>query len=76
LGDKACLSMAFDETAALCVKLGRLEHAARLLGAAEALREAIGYPLSPGERREYDTIVATVRAGPLGRCIDKKLSML
>jgi hypothetical protein len=37
--------------------------AARLLGAAEALREAIGAPLPPVERADYDRSVDTVRAG-------------
>jgi len=41
----------------------QLERAARLLGAAAALREAIGAPLSPGERVRYDRDMSTVRAG-------------
>jgi DNA-binding CsgD family transcriptional regulator len=36
--------------------------AARLLGMAEALREAIGTPLPPAERERYDRGVAAVRA--------------
>ncbi len=40
----------------------RPEVAARLLGAAEALREALGVPILPGRRREYDELVAAVRA--------------
>jgi len=37
-------------------------HAARLLGAAEAVRAALGAPLAPVARAEYDQIVAGVRA--------------
>ncbi|HEY6073938.1 MAG TPA: hypothetical protein VIV15_11230, partial [Anaerolineales bacterium] len=39
------------------------ERAATLLGAAEALREAIGSPMTTSERREYDPVVAQLRAG-------------
>jgi DNA-binding CsgD family transcriptional regulator len=39
-----------------------LTWAARLFGAAEVLREAIGVPLSPARRPEYDRDVAAVRA--------------
>jgi hypothetical protein len=38
------------------------EHAARLFGAAEALRESIGHPLPPIMRAEYDQAVAAARA--------------
>jgi non-specific serine/threonine protein kinase len=41
---------------------GEQERAARLFGAAEALREAINYPLSPADRPLYDRSVAAVRA--------------
>jgi hypothetical protein len=34
-----------------------------LLGAAEALREAISAPLPAADRAEYERVVATVRAG-------------
>jgi hypothetical protein len=36
--------------------------AARLLGAAEAMREALGAPMAPVDRDEYDQTVAAVRA--------------
>ncbi len=39
------------------------ERAATLLGASEALREAIGAPMTTSERREYDPVVAQLRAG-------------
>jgi hypothetical protein len=41
---------------------GDAERAARLFGAAEALREALGAPLPPVERAHYDRSIATVRA--------------
>jgi len=47
---------------ALEAALGIPEIAARLWGAAEALREAIGYPMFPVDRAEYEPIVAAVRA--------------
>lgn len=40
---------------------GRPAPAARLFGAAEALREAIGAPLPPADRADYDRSVAAVR---------------
>ena len=62
LGEKVLLAGGFEETASLCVRLGRMEPAARLLGAAEALREAIVCPLPPCDRKDYDETVAAVRA--------------
>jgi hypothetical protein len=38
------------------------ERTARLLGAAEALRAAIGLPLPPAERPDYERTVAAARA--------------
>ena len=40
----------------------QLRRAARLFGAAETLRRAIGAALSPGARVDYDRDVAAVRA--------------
>jgi hypothetical protein len=37
--------------------------AARLFGAAEALRERIGIPMTPLERQEYDHEISDLRAG-------------
>jgi non-specific serine/threonine protein kinase len=44
----------------------QVRDAARLFGAAEALREAIGLPVSPADRPGYDQDVASMR-GVLGR---------
>jgi hypothetical protein len=38
------------------------EHAARLFGATEAVREALGAPVPPSERADYERHVAAVRA--------------
>nr|MDQ2831208.1 tetratricopeptide repeat protein [Chloroflexota bacterium] len=43
-------------------KQGRTERAVRLLGAAAALREEVGSPLTPVERRAYEREVAGLRA--------------
>ena len=63
LGDQHGLAECLEGLAGVAVAQGHLEHAARLLGAAEALREATGAPLSPRERVRYDRDVSIVRAG-------------
>ena len=42
---------------------GLAERAAKLFGAAEALRQSIGTTMTAYERREYDAAVAQLRAG-------------
>jgi tetratricopeptide (TPR) repeat protein len=65
LGDRA-IAWILESFAMLALREGATRNrAARLLGAAEALREAIGAPLSPGERPDHDRAVAAVR-GELG----------
>jgi len=73
-GDRAGVAERLEAMAGASVLAGRhglrrdaptrdaLVRAARLMGAAEALREAIRAPLRPGERRDYDRDVAFVRA--------------
>jgi hypothetical protein len=56
------LAASVEGLAAVAVVQVRTEHAARLFGAAEGLREAIGAPLSPAERAEPDRSVAALRA--------------
>jgi hypothetical protein len=63
LGDKHGLAESLEGLAGMAVAQQQLERAARLLGAAAALREAIGAPLSPRERVRYDRDVSTVHAG-------------
>jgi tetratricopeptide (TPR) repeat protein len=50
-----------EELAAVAVAQGQPERAARLFGAAEGLREALGAPLPPVDRAEHDRSVAAVR---------------
>lgn len=47
----------------IAVARGEGARAARLLGAAEAIREAAGAPMTPFERGEYDAAVGRSRAG-------------
>ena len=63
LGDKHGLAECLEGLAGVAVAQQQLERAARLLGAAETLREATGAPLSPGERVRYDRDMSAVRAG-------------
>jgi len=63
LGDKHGLAECLEGLAGMAVAQQHLERAARLLGAAETLREAIGAPLSSRERVRYDRDVSAMRAG-------------
>jgi tetratricopeptide (TPR) repeat protein len=54
-------SVAPDETAKAVTTSG-MERAARLWGAAESLCEAIGSPMSPADRADYERNVAAARA--------------
>lgn len=49
LGNKMTISYSLDGFAALAVETGDLGRAAQLCGAAEALRESIGYKIEPAE---------------------------
>ncbi|HZV03392.1 MAG TPA: tetratricopeptide repeat protein [Planctomycetota bacterium] len=60
LGAKAYAAGPLESLAALDAAEGRADRAARLLGAAEVLREASG-AASPGESRERDATLARVR---------------
>jgi hypothetical protein len=40
---------------------GQARHAARLGGAAQALRDALGVPLPPADRADHDRAVLTIR---------------
>jgi predicted ATPase/class 3 adenylate cyclase len=52
-----------EDLAGQAVVQQQLERAARLFGAATALRETIGAPLPPERRARYERDLATVRAG-------------
>ncbi len=64
LGDKRSIGAELEEFGLLAAALGRPQRAARLLGAAEALREAIGSPLTTPTRAlvDYDRYLAAARA--------------
>ncbi|HET7486673.1 MAG TPA: LuxR C-terminal-related transcriptional regulator [Acidimicrobiales bacterium] len=58
LGDRFYLIFAVEDLARALAGGRRPETAARLLGAADAIRRSTGAPISPGARREYDATVA------------------
>jgi tetratricopeptide (TPR) repeat protein len=60
-GYKYLVANYLEGIAALEVALGGLEGAARLWGAAEALREALGAPMFPVDQAEYTPIIAAAR---------------
>jgi hypothetical protein len=62
LGDKVALISNLEGFAAVIAAEGKPKQAARLYGAAEALREAIGVPLEPSGRAHYKRDVAAARA--------------
>ncbi|MBL7063653.1 MAG: tetratricopeptide repeat protein [Anaerolineae bacterium] len=69
VGEKRDIAECLEGMAGMALRLGsgqacgqgRAGRAARLLGAAEALREAIGAPLPSADRAGYERLVATVR---------------
>jgi predicted ATPase/DNA-binding winged helix-turn-helix (wHTH) protein/Tfp pilus assembly protein PilF len=63
LGDNHGMAECCEGLARVAVAQQHLEYAAQLLGAAAALREASGAPLSPRERVWYERDMATVCTG-------------
>ncbi len=63
LGHRAAVANQLECLAFIAIAHEQGERAARLLGAAEALREKINIPMSPFERVEYDKQVADLRSG-------------
>jgi predicted ATPase len=61
LGDKRRLAECLEKTAILRQKQGQAEAAARLFGAANALREAIGMPLPASEKRCVEDSIAVLK---------------
>jgi non-specific serine/threonine protein kinase len=61
LEDKRGIANLLEAIARLAVEQNQPERAARLLGAADALREAIGCPLPPNAREEYDRALSDAR---------------
>src|SRR5205823_7593169 len=64
LGDKASIAECLEGLAAAvgAWKGGQPDRAARLFGAADALREAVGAPLSPASRPEYERNLDAARS--------------
>ncbi len=62
LRDRWSIPRILEGSAAIASTEGSPERAARLFGAAEALREAANVPLPPADRADYDHNVAAVRA--------------
>ena len=61
LADKRGIAESLEELAGVAGAQGQAERAARLYGAAEALREAIGAPIVPVDRARYERAVAAAR---------------
>ena len=61
LGDKVTISCSLDGFAALAAGSGETERAAKLAGAAEHLRESIGYEIELAERRFRDAYTAELK---------------
>src|SRR3990172_9087680 len=61
LGDKPGIAECLERLAAVVEQRGDGAQAARLVGSAEALREALKGPLPPVERPRYEQLVAAVR---------------
>jgi hypothetical protein len=62
LGDKRGIALSLDTYSILALNQGQAKRAARLLGAADALREAIGTALSPAQLATHTLDVARVRS--------------
>jgi hypothetical protein len=58
LGDRRGIAECLERTADIWTAQGKEEAGGWLLGAAQSLRESIGAPLSPAERRDEDRVVA------------------
>jgi len=63
LGDKYGIAESLQSIAGYAAATGAWEHTARLLGAAERLREEIGTALPPSDRAEHDHDVVAARGG-------------
>jgi predicted ATPase/DNA-binding CsgD family transcriptional regulator len=62
VGDKVAAAACLEELAGIAGARADFGRAATLFGAAAALREAVGAPLSPHDRADYDRDLAVVRA--------------
>jgi hypothetical protein len=62
LGDKVTVSYSLDGFAALAVERGDAKSAARLAGAAEHLRESLGFDTEPAERLFRNTYLSKLQS--------------
>jgi hypothetical protein len=62
MGDKVLLPGWFEGLGALAGSQGQAERAGRLYGAAAALRDAVGSPLSRAERIDVEEAIGRYRA--------------
>jgi len=62
MGDQDGIAECCEGLAGVAIASGQPQRAARLCGAGHALREAVGAPLMPVERRRYEAILAAARA--------------
>jgi predicted ATPase len=62
LGNRAIISLSLDGFAALAAERGEAEQAAQIEGAAERLRESIGYEIEPADLHFRDSFLAKIRA--------------
>jgi predicted ATPase/DNA-binding SARP family transcriptional activator len=63
LKDRWGIAECLEGVAAARAAIGRSAEAAQLLGAAEAIRETLGFPIAPDERINYDRLAAAIRQG-------------
>ncbi|WP_322788492.1 hypothetical protein [Allokutzneria albata] len=61
-GDPRAVALALEGLAGAHALSGRFPHAARMLGAARALRESAGAPLPPAESADIERISGVIRA--------------
>jgi hypothetical protein len=62
-GDRRGIAECLESSAMLAASQGRINNAARLMGHATSLREAIGCPVPPSDRDAYMKFVEMIRAG-------------
>src|SRR5512143_3058229 len=63
IGHRAAVAHQLECMASLAMQAEQPERAARLFGAAEALREKVRIPMTIPEREEYERTVASLRSG-------------
>ena len=62
LGNKAAVAWALEGLAEVVSRQGAVARSARLLGAANGLRQAVAVPLPPAARKRLERLLGTLRA--------------